>query len=119
MGERGLRVAVWGTGGVGAIAVRSVHARPDMELCGVWVHSPEKDGRDAGELAGIDPIGLADCRPQQDDRRNHGVQRRVEPHFCIGEKDSTRNRKNYGKRSERGRDRNGDQTNDSGSISST
>jgi 2,4-diaminopentanoate dehydrogenase len=53
------RVAVWGTGGVGAIAVRSAHARPDMDLCGVWVHSPEKDGRDAGELVGIDPIGLA------------------------------------------------------------
>lgn len=53
------RVAVWGTGGVGSIAVRSAHARPDMELCGVWVHSPEKVGRDAGELAGGLPIGLA------------------------------------------------------------
>jgi hypothetical protein len=25
---------------------------------GVWVHSPEKVGRDAGELAGTDPIGI-------------------------------------------------------------
>jgi hypothetical protein len=53
------KVAVWGTGGVGAIAVRSVHARPDLELCGVWVHSADKDGRDAGELGGTAPIGLA------------------------------------------------------------
>jgi len=30
-----------------------------MELVGVWVHSPAKVGKDAGELAGIDPIGLA------------------------------------------------------------
>jgi hypothetical protein len=54
-----LRVVVWATGGVGSIAVRAVHRRPDLELVGVWVHSPEKVGRDAGELAGIDPIGLA------------------------------------------------------------
>jgi len=53
------RVAVWGTGGVGTIAVRSVHARPDLELCGVWVHTPDKVGRDVGELAGVDPIGVA------------------------------------------------------------
>jgi 2,4-diaminopentanoate dehydrogenase len=29
-----------------------------MELVGVWVHSPDKVGKDAGELAGGDPIGL-------------------------------------------------------------
>lgn len=53
------RVVVWSTGGVGSIAVDAVHRRPDLELVGVWVHSPEKVGRDAGELAGIDAIGLA------------------------------------------------------------
>lgn len=53
------KVAVWGTGGVGSIAIRSLHARPDLELCGVWVHSAGKVGRDIGELAGISPIGLA------------------------------------------------------------
>jgi hypothetical protein len=56
---RPVRVAVWSTGGVGAIAVRSVARRPDMELVGVWVHNPDKVGRDAGELAGGEPIGLA------------------------------------------------------------
>ena len=52
------RVVVWGTGWIGSISVRSVHARPDLELVGVWVHSPDKVGQDAGALAGIGEIGL-------------------------------------------------------------
>jgi 2,4-diaminopentanoate dehydrogenase len=58
MPTRPVRVAVWSTGGIGSIAVRAVDRRPDLELVGVWVHSPEKVGRDAGELAGGDPIGV-------------------------------------------------------------
>ncbi len=54
-----VRVAVWSTGGIGSIAIGAVTRRPDLELVGVWVHSPEKEGRDAGELAGGEPIGLA------------------------------------------------------------
>ena len=54
-----MRVAVWSTGGIGAAAIRAIHRRPDLELVGVWVHTPEKVGRDVGELAGIDAIGLA------------------------------------------------------------
>ena len=38
------RVVVWGTGWIGSISVRSVHARPDLDLVGVWVHSPDKVG---------------------------------------------------------------------------
>jgi hypothetical protein len=53
-----LRVAVWSTGGIGSIAIRAIDRRPDLQLVGVWVHSPEKEGRDAGELAGIDPVGV-------------------------------------------------------------
>jgi hypothetical protein len=53
------RVAVWSTGWIGCLAIRAIHRRPDLELCGVWVHSPDKDGSDAGSLAGIGPIGLA------------------------------------------------------------
>lgn len=54
-----VRVVIWSTGGVGSVAIDAVRLRPEMELVGVWVHSPEKVGKDAGELAGIDPIGLA------------------------------------------------------------
>jgi hypothetical protein len=53
-----VRVVVWATGGIGTIAIRSVHQRPEFELLGVWVHSPEKVGRDVGELVGLGHIGL-------------------------------------------------------------
>jgi len=52
------RVVQWSTGGVGAIAVAAIAQRPDLELAGVWVHDPAKAGRDAGELAGIGPLGV-------------------------------------------------------------
>jgi 2,4-diaminopentanoate dehydrogenase len=53
------RVVVWSSGGVGSIAIDAVHRRPDLELVGLWVHSRDKVGRDAGELAGGDPIGIS------------------------------------------------------------
>ena len=49
---------MWSTGGVGSNAIRAIARRPDLDLVGVWVHSAEKVGRDAGELAGIDPLGV-------------------------------------------------------------
>lgn len=52
------RVVVWSTGGIGSIAIRAITERPNLDLVGVWVHSPEKDGKDAGELANGGPIGL-------------------------------------------------------------
>lgn len=54
-----IRVVVWGTGEVGSRALRAIIERPDLELVGVWVHSPEKVGTDAGVLAGRARIGLA------------------------------------------------------------
>ncbi|GAA3712948.1 dihydrodipicolinate reductase [Gordonia hankookensis] len=48
------RTIVWGTGNVGQAAIRSVLAHPDLVLSGVIVHSPDKVGRDAGALAGMD-----------------------------------------------------------------
>ena len=33
--------------------------RPDLELVGLWVHSADKAGKDAGEIAGIEPLGVA------------------------------------------------------------
>ncbi len=56
--EPPIRTVVWSTGGVGAIAVDAIARRPDLELVGVWVHSPDKVGRDAGELAGREPLGV-------------------------------------------------------------
>lgn len=59
MVAKSLRVVVWSTGGVGSNAIRAVVRRPDLELVGVWVHTAAKVGRDAGELAGVDSIGIA------------------------------------------------------------
>lgn len=57
-----LRVVVWATGGVGSIAIDAVARRPDLELAGVWVHSADKEGRDAGELAGRERLGVIATR---------------------------------------------------------
>jgi 2,4-diaminopentanoate dehydrogenase len=53
-----LRTVVWSTGGVGSIAIDAITGRPDLDLVGVWVHSADKVGQDAGVLAGIDPVGV-------------------------------------------------------------
>ncbi|MFF2084122.1 dihydrodipicolinate reductase [Nocardia sp. NPDC058176] len=51
---------VWGTGNVGRAAIRAVAAHPALELTGVLVHNPDKVGRDAGALAGLDiDLGVA------------------------------------------------------------
>jgi 2,4-diaminopentanoate dehydrogenase len=52
------RVVGWSTGGVGRLAIRAIARRPDLELAGVWVHSGDKAGVDAGTLAGIDALGV-------------------------------------------------------------
>ncbi|OLF16131.1 NAD(P)H-dependent amine dehydrogenase family protein [Actinophytocola xanthii] len=54
------RVVQWSTGNVGRHAIAGIHARPDLTLAGVWVSTPGKVGRDAGELAGLGrPLGVA------------------------------------------------------------
>src|ERR1700741_3656333 len=53
------RVVVWATGGIGSIAIRAIQRRTNLDLVGVWVHSQDKDGKDAGALANGEPIGLA------------------------------------------------------------
>jgi hypothetical protein len=52
------RVVVWGTGNAGRPAIRAVAAHADLELVGAVVSNPDKVGRDAGELAFIDPLGV-------------------------------------------------------------
>src|SRR5688572_12715794 len=53
------RVVQWSTGNVGRYALRGIINHPDLELAGLWVHSDDKVGRDAGELAGVGPVGVA------------------------------------------------------------
>lgn len=54
------RIVQWGTGNVGKQALAGIIAHPDLELVGVRVSGPAKDGLDAGELAGLDRhVGVA------------------------------------------------------------
>lgn len=55
-----ISTVVWGTGNVGRAAIRAVVNHPALTLAGVIVHNPDKVGRDAGELAGLDRhLGVA------------------------------------------------------------
>ncbi len=55
---RPLRVFQVASGNVGTEMVRRIQNHPDLELVGLHCYSPEKVGRDAGEIAGIGPIGV-------------------------------------------------------------
>jgi 2,4-diaminopentanoate dehydrogenase len=52
------RVIQWATGTVGIHAVPAIVAHPQLELAGLWVHSDNKAGQDAGVLCGGDPVGV-------------------------------------------------------------
>jgi hypothetical protein len=52
------RVILWGTGNVGAHALRQIIGHPDLDLAGVCVHNPAKAGVDAGRLIGLEPVGV-------------------------------------------------------------
>jgi hypothetical protein len=52
------RVIQWSTGNVGAFALRATICHPELELVGLWVHSEKKAGRDAGELCGLESVGV-------------------------------------------------------------
>ncbi len=52
------RVIQWATGGVGRAAIQAILSHPELELVGAWVHGPDKVGRDAGEIAGVEPVGV-------------------------------------------------------------
>ncbi|MGA5534966.1 dihydrodipicolinate reductase [Mycolicibacterium nivoides] len=58
------RIAVWGTGNMGATAIRSATAFPGLELAAVITSSPDKAGRDAATFAKLD--GLTDVSATTD-----------------------------------------------------
>jgi hypothetical protein len=51
-----IRVALIGTGNCGSLALRQLISDTRFELTGVWVSSEAKEGRDAGDLAGLDVV---------------------------------------------------------------
>ena len=53
------RVVQWTTGNVGKSSVEALAKNPNYELVGCYAWSKDKDGVDVGELAGIEPLGVA------------------------------------------------------------
>jgi 2,4-diaminopentanoate dehydrogenase len=53
-----LRVVQWTTGNVGKQSVAAIARNRDLELVGCYAWSPDKVGRDVGELCGIDRLGV-------------------------------------------------------------
>jgi hypothetical protein len=53
------RIVQWTSGGVARQCVRAITSHPDMTLVGMYAYSPNKVGRDAGELVGLPPLGVA------------------------------------------------------------
>ena len=53
------RVVQWNTGNVGKSSLKSIADNPTLELVGCYAWSADKVGRDAGELVGIPPLGIA------------------------------------------------------------
>jgi 2,4-diaminopentanoate dehydrogenase len=52
------KVIVWGPGGLGGVALWEVARLDSLELVGVRAFSPDKVGKDAGDLIGIAPVGV-------------------------------------------------------------
>lgn len=52
------KVIQWGTGQVGAGALRTIIEHPQLELVGVAAYSDSKHGVDAGSLCGLGPTGI-------------------------------------------------------------
>lgn len=55
---RPYRVVQWATGNIGTKSLRGVIEHPALTLSGVYVHSPEKAGVDAGDLCGAGTSGV-------------------------------------------------------------
>jgi hypothetical protein len=49
----------WTTGNVGKQSVAAIAANPGLALVGCYAWSPDKVGRDAGDLCGMEPLGVA------------------------------------------------------------
>ncbi|MFD3743361.1 dihydrodipicolinate reductase [Nocardia sp. NPDC058633] len=53
-----VRVFQVATGNLGTEMIGRIRRHPDLELVGLHCYSPDKIGRDAGEIVGIGPIGV-------------------------------------------------------------
>ena len=52
------RIVQWTTGNVGKKSIHAIALNPNLKLVGCYAWSPDKVGRDAGELCGIESLGV-------------------------------------------------------------
>ena len=52
------KVIQWSSGNVGKASIRGIKNRNDLDLVGLIVSDKNKNGLDAGTIAGIDSIGV-------------------------------------------------------------
>jgi len=52
------KIIQWATGNVGKASLRSILTTPDYQLVGLFVYDPTKAGRDAGEICGLENVGV-------------------------------------------------------------
>lgn len=59
--KQNYKVIQWATGNQGRFQIGMIadENRPHLELSGCWVHSPDKVGKDAGEIADTKTLGVA------------------------------------------------------------
>src|SRR5262245_54867305 len=53
-----IRVVQWTTGNVGKQSAIAIARNPSLKLVGCYAWSPDKVGRDVGELCGLDSLGV-------------------------------------------------------------
>ena len=58
LSKKALRVAQFATGNVGSEMIGRIVDHPDLELVSLYCYSPEKIGRDAGDIVGMAPLGV-------------------------------------------------------------
>ena len=64
-----LRIIQVGTGLTGRHALSTIRLRSDLELVGLWVFSPEKEGRSVAEILGDGSADAPDVRATRDMER--------------------------------------------------
>lgn len=60
------KVIQWATGEVGKLCLKEILSRPDLELVGLLCYSPDKEGKDAGEIVGLPPVGIKATRSKEE-----------------------------------------------------
>ena len=63
--KKPIRVIQWGTGYTGAYSLRFLFDNPRIEVVGVKCFTSDKEGQDAGEIAGIGPRGIRATRDRE------------------------------------------------------